>query len=212
MKAACILFDLDGTVLNTNDLVMESLKFTIKTNLGTAVEDRSLYQYFGRPLVDIMADLDPVHADSLIASYREYNLLNHDNLTRLFPKVPETLKELKKSGIVTGVVTSKIKKLAVHGLTLFDIDDMFDICIAYEDTGRHKPEPDPVLKALGDLGLEPDKESVIMVGDSPYDILCANSAGVTSAAVQWSVHPREVLAAATPDIWLKDFPALLGYL
>jgi len=212
MKASCILFDLDGTLLNTNDLVLESLKYTIKTHLGTEVEDCKLYRYFGRPLVDIMADLDPARADSLIATYRDYNLSKHDNLTCLFPKVPETLKELKKIGVVTGVVTSKTRKLAVKGLTLFEIDDMFDICIAYEDTDRHKPEPDPVLKALSTLGLDPDKESVIMVGDSPYDILCANSAGVTSAAVQWSVHPREVLAAATPDIWLKDFPALLGHL
>lgn len=211
MKIACILFDLDGTLLNTNDLVLESLHYTIRRHLGDDVDSCELYKYFGQPLVKIMADLDSSQAEEMVQTYRKYSAARHDQLTRVFPKVPETLKELMNLQIPIAVVTSKLKSLAHRGLRLFGIEDCFEACIAFEDTDRHKPEPDPIQKALEVLGLDIDKRAVMMVGDSPYDLLCARNAGVTSAAVEWSLHPREILAACTPDIWLPEFSSLLNY-
>ncbi len=211
MKTGCMLFDLDGTLLNTNDLVIESLQYTIRRHLGCEIEACRLYKYFGQPLVDIMADLNPGQAEQMVRTYREYSALKHDELTKVFPKVPETIRELKRHGVSVAVVTSKLKNLAYRGLELFDLQELFDACIAFEDTKKHKPAPDPVIKALDVLGVDPGSQRVIMVGDSPYDVLCANNAGVTSAVVEWSLHPREVLQTCNPRIWLKEFPALLNY-
>lgn len=210
MKANCILFDLDGTLLNTNDLVMESLKHTIRTHRGQEICDGDLYKYFGQPLVEIMADLDPGRADELVKTYREYNWEKHDVLTTIFPGVPETLAELKLQNIPLGVVTSKLKDLASRGLRLFGIEGYFDVVVAFEDTDRHKPEPDPILKALEGMHSSGGKQ-VMMVGDSPYDIICAGQAGVTSAVVDWSIHPKEVLSECKPDIWLKNFSDIIKY-
>lgn len=210
MKANCILFDLDGTLLNTNDLVLESLQYTIRTHIGQKISDGDLYKYFGQPLVEIMADLDPSRADEMVKTYREYSGEKHDVLTKVFPGVPETLAELKQKNITLGVVTSKLKDLANRGLRLFEIEGYFDVFVAFEDTNRHKPEPEPILKALEILESSGGKQ-VMMVGDSPYDLICANHAGVTSAAVHWSLHPKEILSACKPNIWLKNFSDLINY-
>lgn len=212
MNKKYLLFDLDGTLLNTNNLVLESLKYTIKTHLGKKVEESSLYKYFGQPLVKIMEDLDKEQAGKMVDTYREYSAIKHDNLTEVFPQVPETLKELKEKGIPIAVVTSKIKPLAYRGLGLFNLEEFINVCVAYEDTDRHKPDPAPVIKAIDLLGIGNSSAEVIMVGDSPYDIMCANNAGVTSAAVKWSLHPPEVLQACNPNIWLDEFSALLDYI
>lgn len=211
MSKKCLLFDLDGTILNTNNLVLESLKYTIRTHLDRDMADSRLYRYFGQPLITIMEDIDPLQAQAMVETYREYSAVKHDNLTEVFPQVPETLKELKKKGIATAVVTSKIKALAYRGMGLFQLEDYFDICVAFEDTQKHKPDPAPVLKAMELLGITGRNNEVIMVGDSPYDIMCANNAGVTSAAVEWSLHPAEVLQACEPHIWLSEFSTLLDY-
>jgi pyrophosphatase PpaX len=211
MKAACILFDLDGTLLNTNNLVLETLQHTIQTHLGIKISDEKLYKYFGQPLVSIMADLDPAQAAEMVLTYRKYNVLRHDDLVELFPRVSETLASVKRKNVPVGVVTSKIRKFAHRGLELFGLESCFNVFITFEDTEKHKPEPDPILKALGELNLRAGKDDIIMVGDSPYDIRCAQNAGVLSAAVGWSLHPREVLESCKPDIWLDDFTDLLNY-
>ncbi|PKM81544.1 MAG: pyrophosphatase PpaX [Firmicutes bacterium HGW-Firmicutes-14] len=211
MKAACILFDLDGTILNTNNLILETLQHTIKTHMGIRVADEKLYKYFGQPLVRIMADLDPDRAEEMVLTYRNYNALRHDDLVELFPRVCETLAQLNKENIAAGVVTSKARNFARRGLELFGLENSFDVFIAFEDTEKHKPEPDPILKALEGLNLKAGGSDIIMVGDSPYDITCAKNAGVLSAAVGWSLHPRDVLESCKPDLWLNDFADLLNY-
>ncbi len=210
LKAACILFDLDGTLLNTNDLVLESLQHTIRVHLGQKVERSALYRYFGVPLVKIMADLDPGQTEAMCATYREYSAERHDQMVKVFPHVPDTIKKLRQDNIPMAVVTSKLKSLAVRGLQLFRLDSFFDVVVAFEDTKKHKPEPDPALEALYRLGI-PSGNGALMVGDSPYDIGCAQNAGILSAAVNWSLHKREELLELGPDIWLEDFRELLDY-
>lgn len=210
MKAACILFDLDGTLLNTNDLVLESLQHTIRVHLGHEMERSGLYRYFGVPLVKIMADLDPGQAEAMCVTYREYSAERHDKMVKVFPHVSDTLTKLRQYDIPMAVVTSKLNSLALRGLKLFHLDRFFDTLVAFEDTQKHKPEPDPILKALHKLGI-PSGDGVVMVGDSPYDIGCAQNAGVLSAAVKWSLHNRGELLDLGPDFWLEDFRELLDY-
>lgn len=210
MKLNCMLFDLDGTLLDTNRLVLESLKYTIKTVLGRDVDETNLYKYFGIPLTDIMIDLDPDQADTMVKVYREHNLEKHDNLTKPFDGVPETLKALKERSVTTAVVTSKLRSLACRGLDLFDLKGLFDVIIAYEDTNEHKPSAGPALKALELLNIHASG-GVVLIGDSPFDICCAQNAGIMSGAVQWSMHPKDALMLLKPDLYLKNFKDLLDY-
>jgi len=213
MSKTGILFDLDGTLLNTNGLVLESLQYTIRKHLGIEADPGDLYKYFGRPLVTIMADISPEHAEEMVMTYREYSAVRHDDLVTAFPQVTETIKHLKSTGIFTAVVTSKLRSLALRGLKLVGLEELFDTYVAFEDTQKHKPEPEPALKALEAMGIgEFQKDGVIMVGDSPYDILCARNAGIRSAVVEWSLHPHHVLASSKPDLWLKQFPDILNYI
>ncbi|GAB4269213.1 pyrophosphatase PpaX [Thermincola ferriacetica] len=208
MAYNCILFDLDGTLLNTNTLVLESFRYTFKKHLGREVSDEELYPYFGVPLVDIMKVFDPDQVEEMIHTYRTFNQEKHDELTTLFPGVRETLTELRKKGIKMAVVTSKIRKVALKGLRLFSLDRFFDALIAFEDTEAHKPNPAPINRAMEILN-HPAKRKVLMVGDSPFDIQCAVNAGVGSAAVKWSVHGIETLRRYKPDLVLSEFRDLV---
>ncbi|HWJ03931.1 MAG TPA: pyrophosphatase PpaX, partial [Verrucomicrobiae bacterium] len=198
MKFDCILFDLDGTLINTNDLIIKSFQHTIRVHMGRESDDKEFVPYFGEPLITMLERIAPGRGEELIKTYREFNLAKHDTLIAKFEGIVETLQELKDKGVTLGVVTSKLKPLALRGMELCGLQDMFEVIIACEDTTRHKPEPDPVLKALEILGR--GKEGVLYVGDSTMDIMSAKRAGVKSAAVMWSALDRQSLLAVEPDI------------
>lgn len=106
-----------------------------------------------------------------------------------------------------GIVTSKRRELAIRGLRLFDLEKYFKVIVALEDTEKHKPNPEPILKALELLNA--NKEETLMVGDSPYDILCASNAGVKSVAVKWTILPFNLLEEAKPDYVINDMLEIL---
>lgn len=199
----CVLFDLDGTLLNTNSLVVESFKHTVRQHLRREIAAEELYAHFGEPLIDIMRRLSPEQAEVMVTTYREFNLKKHDELAAPFPGAAEILADLNGRGYRLGVVTSKIRHMAERGLKLFGLDRWLDLLVGFEDTARHKPHPEPINIALDRLTAHPNE--VIMVGDSPFDLECARNAGVLSAAVKWSVHPPEKLLACKPDFVLNNF-------
>ena len=185
------LFDLDGTLLNTNNLILASFKHTLKKDLGIDVTDGELTPYFGEPLMTTLERFDRSLAPKMITTYRNFNHIYHDELTTIFPGVHETLVELKENNFRLGIVTSKIRSVAIRGLELFDIYQYFDCVVAAEDTKEHKPHPQPILKALDLLGVEA-VQTTIMVGDSPFDILSARAAGIVPVGVNWSVRLDEL--------------------
>jgi len=205
---SCILFDLDGTVLNTNELIIRSFQHTLSTHLGLQPADEELYPYFGEPLRDTLARYDANRVDELITTYREFMYGNHDELVKIFPGTFETMEALHMAGIKLGVVTSKLKMTSEWGLKLFGLAKFVRVCITIEDVQNPKPHPEPIELALHRLSL--GKEGVLMVGDSPYDLRCAYNAGVSSAAVGWSVHSRETLQKENPHFVLGQFSDLLG--
>lgn len=205
-RIKCVLFDLDGTLINTNHLVVASFKHTVREHLNRDIAEQELYRHFGEPLIDIMRQLCPEQAEEMVKTYREFNLINHDELTDPFPGAAETLVNLERRGLRMGVVTSKIRHMAERGLRLFGLDRWMDVLVGFEDTKQHKPHPEPINAALDRLNFRPGE--VLMVGDSPFDLECARNAGVLSAAVKWSVHPPEKLLTYKPDIILNSFHEL----
>ena len=202
-----ILFDLDGTLLDSTDLILSSFQHVIKNHLNRDISKEELIPNFGRPLIEAMEEIAPGQAGLLVDIYREYSQKHHDKMVKLFPKVAATLEELHKQNIKLGIVTSKIKETALRGLKLFHLDSLFDVFVGYEDTIIHKPKPEPMLYALDRLNIMP--ENAIMVGDSPHDIISAKAAGLKTAAVTWSSFPLERLQAEQPTYIISNMTQLM---
>ncbi|GIP34283.1 pyrophosphatase PpaX [Paenibacillus sp. J2TS4] len=203
-----ILFDLDGTIINTNELIMASFIHALEGRTKEAMTREQMIPYFGEPLVDQIkrfSGLDQV--DDLVEKYRHYNVTRHDDLTTEFPYVKEVIAQLYEDGIRMGVVTTKMKDTAYKGLELFDLDPYMQVVVALNDVKAAKPDPEGILLAMRELGADP--QSTLMVGDSQYDIMAAQNAGIRAAGVAWSIKGREFLSQFNPDYMLNDIRELL---
>lgn len=195
-RTLVVLFDLDGTLVDTIDLIVQSARHAFASRPGPAPTDTQLRGGIGRPLI---AQFEPFLAgpgdmDWLIANYREYQMEHHDRLTNAYDGIPGALGAIAELGSPMGVVTSKIEALAHRALRHTGIDIHMQVVVGYESTSRHKPEPEPVLLALERMGA--DAGEAVYVGDSPYDIEAGVRAGVTAVGVSWGPYPARVLEDA----------------
>ena len=210
-KLDYIFFDLDGTLIDTIPLILESFKHTFIHHFGHSRPQEETIRYIGMPLKEHFRDIYPGHEEELVKTYRAYNESRHDRHIGLFIGIFKLLEKLEDMGFVLGVVTSKRRELAIRGLKLFDIYDFFDIVIGAEDTERHKPFGDPLLKAMQMVGAT-DKSRVLYIGDSPLDILCAKDAGTISAGVAWTYSSPYDLQKEKPNIFLNTPMDLIKYI
>lgn len=208
-----VLFDLDGTLLDTHDLLLTTFRYTARTVLRESVPDERLMAKVGQPLNTQMWDFtdDPAVHDELCRVYREYNAAVHDDLIRLFDGTVPMLERLKEAGYPLAVVTSKRHEVAMRGLDRFELAGYFDFLIGSDDWAEHKPHPGPVAHGCERLGLAP--ETCLYVGDSPFDMQAGNGAGCATAAALWGMFPQVVLEAERPTYVCADgieIPPLLG--
>jgi len=196
-----VLFDLDGTLINTNDVVIASFQHAMRTLLGREMAPEDAYPHFGEPLTRVFAHYAPERVDELVDAYRAFNLRHHDQMLRRFPGMEEAVAALRQAGVRLGVVTSKYTPLAWRGLELCGLKQHFAVLVGVDQTERHKPDPEPALRALELLGVAPGPR-VLMVGDAPLDVQCGRAAGCRTAAVGWTVN-RDTLSAAGPDFWVE---------
>ena len=201
-----ILFDLDGTVINTNELIFQSFEYALENVLHTTISRDILRTTFGKPLAQIMEEMGGSQAQELRKAFVEYSIA-HETDIHLFPHVEDALKALKARNIGTAVVTSRLYRSALRDLHQFELEKYFDVFITPEATEKHKPNPEPALKALELLGIKP--QEAIMVGDSGLDLLCGKQAGCKTAAVRYSLFPEEELAQHQPDYMLDSLLDLL---
>ncbi len=204
-----VVFDLDGTVVDTVELIVESFRFATRTVLGEVLPDELIIAGVGRPLLAQMESLSVEHARELYDVYREYNHRRHDELIRGYEGIEEVLDALKAAGRRTGIVTSKSRDTTAMAFRAVGLDDRFDVVVTATDTTEHKPSPAPLLLCLRQLGAT--ASGSIYVGDSPFDIQAGAAAGMATAAVAWGVFGRDALLAADPDFWLdapRDLLAL----
>jgi pyrophosphatase PpaX len=201
-----ILFDLDGTVINTNELIFQSFEYALENVLHTTISRDILRTTFGKPLAQIMEEMGGNQAQELRKAFVDYSIA-HETDIYLFPHVEDALKELKARNIGTAVVTSRLYRSALRDLHQFELEKYFDVFITPEATEKHKPNPEPALKALELLGIKP--QEAIMVGDSGLDLLCGKQAGCKTAAVRYSLFPEEELAQHQPDYMLDSLLDLL---
>jgi pyrophosphatase PpaX len=206
-KITTLLFDLDGTLLDTNDLIVRSYLHTFEQFFPGRFQREDVMPFLGPPLMDALKSVDPDRAEEMVKVYRQFNMENHDLLVREFEGVYETIRTLHENNMKMAVVSTKIKKTVEKGLQLTNLKDFFDVVIALDDVKKAKPDPEPLLKALDALGSDP--EEAIMIGDNYHDILGGKNAGTLTCGVAWSLKGRAYLERYEPDFMLEKMPDIL---
>lgn len=195
-RVETVLFDLDGTLIDTIDMIRASMRYATETVLGEALPDDVLMRNVGVPLVTQMREFSEERADELLRVYREHNAHVHDAMVREYPGVEATLEGLISSGMRLGVVTSKSGRVAWRGLDRFSLGRFFETVISCDDVPLHKPDPYPLRYAADQLGTP--IERCAYVGDSPHDMTAAIAAGCLSVAALWGGFTRERVLAPGP--------------
>jgi pyrophosphatase PpaX len=208
MKVNTILFDLDGTLINTNELIIASFLHTLEHYFPGQYKREQVLPYIGPSLFTTFSSLKPGQEEEMIQMYREFNHKMHDELVTEYETVYETLEELKQAGFKLGIVTTKLKNTVTMGLALTKLDRFFETIVALDDVTHEKPHPEPVLKALKQLNSRP--EEAIMVGDNYHDIESGKHAGTKTAGVAWSIKGKDFLAQYNPDYMLEKMSDLLA--
>jgi pyrophosphatase PpaX len=194
-----VLLDLDGTVIDSVALIRESHRHAVRTVLGEEWEDERLVANVGRPLLEQMTAFAPDRSEELYRVYREWNHANTAALLLPYPDIEDALVDLRDAGRRLGIVTSKSRDAVdLAWAVLPRLEGLFEAVVSAEDSERHKPAPDPVLRALEHLGADPD--GACYVGDSPFDIESGRAAGVTTIGVTWGFFSRAALDAVGPDM------------
>jgi pyrophosphatase PpaX len=207
-----VLFDLDGTLIDSIELILTSARHAFGRMGRPWVTDSAWLAGVGTPLATMFGRFaaDEQEIQSFIAGYREYQLANHDRLVRRYDGVAETLGVLRSRGHRMAIVTSKTCALAERGLTHTGLSHFVETIVGCDSCSRHKPDPEPVRVALERLGAEPGE--AVFVGDSTHDILAGNAAGVRTYAALWGPFSRAELQPAKPAAFLdrvEDLPLAL---
>ena len=202
-RLSTVLFDLDGTLIDSVRLILDSYHHTLAAHGLPPRSDEEWLEGVGTPLTAQFGALQATAGmlDALIATYREYNLKHHDRMVTVYPGVVAVVRELKQYGIATGLVTSKNRSGALRGLALAQLESLMDVLVCADEVENPKPHPEPVEKAVRLLGADP--ATTIYVGDSIHDMRSGRAAGVRTAAVLWGPFGREHLEGAQPDYWLE---------
>ena len=210
---SAVLFDFDGTLVDTTEMIHQSMRHATSSVLGREdIPRETLLANVGQPLPRQMELIDTENADLLLEAYRAHHEQHHDALIREFPGVEEGLARLRSAEIKVGVVTSKRRLSVEMALEIFpDLRNAVDRFVTLEDTTEHKPHPEPLSRALELLGGIP-KGRAAYVGDSPFDVEAAKSAHLTSVAVSWGAFSEGTLQAAEPDYLVPDIQSAVDVL
>ncbi|HKS07627.1 MAG TPA: HAD-IA family hydrolase [Gemmatimonadaceae bacterium] len=207
-RPIAILFDLDGTLVDTIELIMQSMEFAFAEFTGVRPTREQWLRGLGIPLRKQITEhaRSSEELDVLIARYRLFQGEHHDAMTTAYPGVANVLNALSGRGHPMGLVTSKYFATAKKALVHTGIDAHISVVIGADSTPNQKPHPEPVLTAIAQLKTEPAR--ALFVGDSPHDIAAGNAAGVATVAATWGPFPRADLEAAHPTHWLASIEAL----
>lgn len=206
MGIRTVLFDLDGTLIDTNELIIKSFEHTF-SKYGFSFTREEIMDFNGPPLRDTFTSLNKEFAEEMLETYRSHNHLIHDQYIKLFPNIIETLDILKEKKVPVGIVTAKMRVGVDLGLKLTGLDQYFKTIVTIDDVTNPKPHPESVIKAMKELNGEP--KSTIMVGDNYHDILAGKNARVLTAGVAWSHRGEEFLKQYEPTYMFRTMKDLL---
>jgi pyrophosphatase PpaX len=198
-----VLFDLDGTVIDSGAIILASMRHAVREVLGVEAPDDELMAAVGGPGLEAqMRALAPDRVDELVTVYRAHNEPLHAGLASC-AGIDDVLVRLKEEGRRLGIVTAKRRATVELAFAQVPLGHLFETVVGGDETDAHKPEPEPLLLAARRLGVVPD--DCAYVGDSPFDIRAAKAAGMHAVAVTWGgIHGRDVLEREQPDAIVDD--------
>jgi pyrophosphatase PpaX len=204
-RIKAVLYDYDGTIMDTNQIIIDSWQHVFKTVYGKERTVEEILATFGEPVEDTMRRLVPdLSVEEGLAIYRAYHYGRYEDSIGLFPGAREMMRDVKEAGYKTALVTSRQSNTAWRGIDTFALREYFDEVVTCNDTDKHKPDPEPALIACGKLGVRP--EECAMIGDTKYDIGCANNAGAVSVLARWSptMSEKDRKGIFVPDYEIKE--------
>jgi pyrophosphatase PpaX len=207
-KIRAVLFDLDGTIIDTNELIIETFLHVLKGAVPEGFGRKHIIPSMGQPLtMQLQQFSGQADVAVLTQAYREYNHLRHDEMVALFPGVAEVIPQLRKAGIRIGIVTTKMRATTIRALELLGLYESIETIVSLDDVEHAKPHPEPVARAIQALGTEPSE--TLMVGDSSVDMGSAIAAGAIPVGVAWSLKGEENLFEAGAVHMLREMNELL---
>lgn len=200
-----VLFDLDGTLADTVELILRCYRHTMRTHRGRTLPDERWLATIGRPLRDQLLEFadSSDEAREMLETYVEHQHEIHDGMVRAFDGAADVVEHLREAGAGLAIVTSKKRDMALRTLAGCGLGGRFDIVVTADDVELGKPNPEAVRMALRGLGVSEGRR-VVFVGDSPYDLRAGRAAGVRTAAALWGPYGREALEAERPHYWLRS--------
>lgn len=191
-----IVFDFDGTLVNTNDLIDKTIRATARYILNREVDQALIDSIWGKALTEQMSDLDATRVDELCQFYSSYYRRYRDDHTLIFDGIIQMLEQLHQMGCDMGIVTNKGESGLEHGLDMFDMKDYFKIALSKTDVLMKKPHPEGLYKVMKYFKAKPG--DVLFIGDSIHDIECGRNAGVDTVLVKWTVMDIEAFRNEAP--------------
>lgn len=204
-----VLFDFDGTLIDTNNLIFQSYRTAFKSVLNRDISDEEILTLYGRPLHGSLMEYGEP-GEKLYNAYREFNEIQHDKLAKGFEGAAEGVKFIKEMGFKIGIVTAKRLHMVKRGLAIMGLEDVFDVIITPDDTQKSKPDPEPVLLGCEKLDVKPSE--VLYVGDSIFDMEAGKAAGTMLCAVKYTLTPIEKISAFYPEFFVNSIIELADLL
>ena len=207
-----VLFDLDGTLIDSIELIVRSFEHATATHLPAPLGREHILPTIGLSLIDTLEEIAPGKGADLLLTYRAFLQTHHDALIAGYDGVTELLDGLAARKLPLGIVTSKAMVSAAPSLRRFGLTAWMATIVTHDDTERHKPHPDPLLLAAARLNVSP--ASCWYVGDSPHDLRAARAAGMMAIGAAWGPFVRTDLVpladalADTPGDVLRLFDAV----
>lgn len=207
-KYKYVLFDFDGTVVDTIPLIMETFKYVFITLTGKEADNDYLLSTIGEPLEKTFSILDISQQNMALEHYFEYNKTRLKYGVGIFNGMFQTIKQIKSQGGITGLVTAKRFSSAIITIKQFELEELFDVIITRESTKRHKPLPDPIFEGLRQIKNKfPELENIstdqtIYIGDSIHDLKSAKAAKVAAGIVDWTYMNKKILRECDPEHWI----------
>ncbi|MBB6445104.1 pyrophosphatase PpaX [Bacillus benzoevorans] len=205
-----LLFDLDGTLIDTNELIIQSFLHALDKYYPNQYKREDVIHFMGPPLEETFSKVDAERMELLRQTYLDFNKTQHDHYVKEFTGVYDAIEKLHKAGYKMGIVTTKRNVIVQMGLRLTGLTPFFETVVTFDDVTKVKPDPEGVNKALTFFGVSPDE--AIMVGDNYHDIEAGKNAGTKTAGVAWSLKGKEFLQRWEPDYMLDTMDDLLRIL
>ena len=198
-----VLFDFDGTLADTNPLIIRTFKETFAALLPERVfTEAEILDCIG-PTLEQTGDIYfPDDPEGFVEAYRALNLKYHDEMIEVYPGITQMLETLQEKGLKLAIVSSKKRDFVIRGLQQTNLFQFFDYMVAGDDVVNPKPHAEPIDKVLVHYGLRPDE--CLMVGDNSHDVDAAKAAGVKGVAVGWAYKGIDYLKGLNPDYLVKD--------